>query len=113
MCRKKMQPYKCAYVPVNDAVVFIMQMPGHFESLYQLLMKYREAMPRMRWDWQRKEHSTRIRQGPEAKAINAMLALRFNYTDSYLSTGDCLWRYLMIYADHRSKIQSRGQSADA
>jgi hypothetical protein len=108
-----MEPYKCEYVPVNDAVVFIMSIPDAFEKLYQILLEYRAAMPKIRSHYERQSYSKRIRCGPEAKAINAMLQLRFNYTDSYVNTGDCIWRYLMVYEDHRTKIQARGQSANA
>lgn len=108
MCRKKYDPHKCEYVPLNEAMDFILKIPAAFEKVHNLKIKYREALRSGR-KYQWRIAGREYRQGPEAKIITSILQLRYRYTDSYLKTGDALNRFVCIYEEHRDQIQARGQ----
>jgi hypothetical protein len=103
MCRKKMEPFKCEYVPVSAIVSFITKHKALVSACFALHQEYvrlmRENKPRYVWY----PAGKRYRCGPEAKLIIESLRLNFNYTDKTLQTKDVLSRVMYVYRDNFDK----------
>lgn len=105
MCRKRFEPHKCKFVPNDEIVLFCLQNSNILEPVHMLREKYLEVLRakdarRREWVLYRK----RYHGSAQAKIVNALLLLKFNWTDSYINTGDALNRVMCIYKENRDEI---------
>lgn len=113
MCRKRMEPFKCEYVPKDRLVMFMHKNSELWMMVYNEHKKYmdvlnaycKKTLPE-RWISRRELVAARRRycskDNPLVFALYAMIQLEFNYMDSTVATGGILTRMVRIHEGLRT-----------
>ncbi len=95
MCRKRLEPFKCDYVPESAVVVFCLRNKILMQNLHDNFGAYL---------LERNKSRLRFIKSDIVKVFNAMVLLEFNYLDSTIASGSLSYRFVRIYRKKILKI---------
>src|SRR5688572_30101959 len=102
MCRKRMEPFKCDYVPKDRLIMFMHKNSNLWQRCFEDYEKYLLVLKEYPWnirryqlDAARKKYVTK--KNPFVEALYAMIQLEFNYMDSTVAGGGILSRMVRIH----------------
>jgi hypothetical protein len=93
MCRKKNEPFKCDYVPISAALVFMLKHKHLFRALAVRFEQLREGS----WSNAKKLAWRSFHLDPNYKLAKTLIRNEFNYASGSV---DFMTRFITIYRDN-------------
>jgi hypothetical protein len=93
MCRKKHEPFKCEFVPVSAAVVFMLK----HKHLFNALAVRFEQLRNGQWSMAKRIAWSQYHFDPNYKLAKKLIREEFNYASGSV---DFMNRFITIYRDN-------------